>query len=73
MLKEGATKVVQQDRGLFFSSKFVVSKKDCRCSPVIKFEKSQSLHSLLLFQNRRVIPVEKNNTTGRSLHVQNRP
>ena len=41
-------------------------------SPSDKFEKSQSLHSLLPFQNGRVIPAETN-ITGRRQHVQNRP
>ena len=48
------------------------AQKGLRSSPSNKFQKSQSLHSLLPFQNGRVTPVEKN-ITGRGLHVQNRP
>ena len=48
------------------------AQKGLRSLPSDKFEKSQSLDSLLPFQNRRVIPVERN-ITGRGLHVKNRP
>ena len=40
--------------------------------PSDKLEKSQSSHSVLPFQNERVIPLERN-ITRRGLHVQNRP
>ena len=67
MLKKGAIKVVQQDSS--FPQLNICSAPS---SPSDKFEKSQSLHSVLLFQNGRVIPLERN-ITGRGLHVQNRP
>ena len=48
------------------------AQKEVRSLPSDKFEKSQSLHSLLPFLNGRVTAVERN-VTGRGLHVQNRP
>ena len=48
------------------------AQKELQSSPGDKFEKSQSLHSVLPFQNWRVITLERN-ITGRGLHVQNRP
>ena len=47
------------------------AEKGLRSSPSDKFEKSQSLHSLLSFQNGKFIPVEKN-IPGRGLHAENR-
>ena len=69
ILKKGVIKVVQQDRSLEENSAqyFVLF-----VQPSDEFGKSQSLHSLLPFQNGRVIPVERN-ITGRGLNLQNRP
>ena len=69
MLRKGAINVVQQD---FPQVNICGVQKGLFSLPSDKFEQSQSLHSLLPFQNGRVILVERN-IAGRGLHVQNRP
>ena len=69
MLKKGAIKIVQKRSKSFPWLKICVTPKGLRSLLSDKFEKSQSLHSLLSLQNRRVIRVERN-ITGSRLHVQ---
>ena len=69
MLKKGAIKIVQKRSKSFPWLNICVAPKGLRSLPSDKFEKSQSLHSLLSFQNGRVIRVERN-ITGSRLHVQ---